>query len=116
MNCHATAPRSARRNDVNDDHEQLLQHRQELLLRSARLRQDFSTQVQALRRPLGIADQARDGLQWLARNPEWPLGVALLLMVMRPGRVLRWSGYAFQGYTLYRRAQRVMGQRASPLG
>ena len=101
---------------MNDVHQQLLQRREQLLLRSTQLRQDFSTQVQVLRRPLGYVDQARGGLNWLARHPEWPLGLALLLVLVRPGRVLRWSGYAFQGYTLYRRVQRVMGQRASPLG
>ena len=77
---------------------------------------DPPEQVQVLRRPLAYVDQAREGLNWLARHPEWPLGLALLLVLVRPGRVLRWSGYAFQGYTLYRRVQRVMGQRASPLG
>jgi hypothetical protein len=101
---------------VNEAQARLLQRREQLMLRSTRLRQDLSTQVQVLRRPLGVVDQARDGLHWLARHPEWPLGVALLLVLMRPGRVLRWSSYALQGYALYRRVQRVMGHRASPLG
>ena len=28
--------------------------------------------------------------------------------VLRPARTLRWAGYALQGYSLYRRAQRLM--------
>ncbi len=63
------------------------------------------------RTPLSLADRARAAVQWLARNPEWPLGAALLLIVLRPSRALRWSAYAWNGYTLYRRAQRVLGPR-----
>jgi hypothetical protein len=92
---------------------ELVQRRERLLLRSAQLRTDWSQQVQALRAPLGVADRARAGVQWLARNPEWPLGVALVVVLLRPGRALRWAGYAWQGYGVYRRAQRVFA-RVSP--
>jgi hypothetical protein len=43
---------------VNAAHEELLRRRERLLLRSAILRQDWSQQVQLLRAPLGVADQA----------------------------------------------------------
>ena len=69
----------------------------------------WSQQVQVLRRPLGVADKARSATQWLLQHPEWPLGVAALLIVLRPGRALRWASYAWQGYGLYRRVQRVLG-------
>lgn len=88
--------------------EDLARRRERLLVRSSLLREDWSRQVQGLRRPLGWVDQARDGANWLVRHPEWPLGAALVLLLLRPGRVLRWSGYALQGYGLYRRAQRLM--------
>ncbi len=92
--------------------EELLLRRERLRLRSRQLRQDWSSQVQVLRRPLSLADRARAAVQWLARNPEWPLGAALLLIVLRPGRTLRWSAFAWNGYNLYRRAQRVLGARS----
>ncbi len=91
--------------------EELLLRRERLRMRSGQLRQEWSLQVQVLRAPLGLADQARAAVQWLARNPEWPLGAVLLIVVLRPGRVLRWSGYAWQGFSLYRRVRRVLGTR-----
>lgn len=96
------------------DRAEVLRRRERLLLRSGQLRVEWAQQVQVLRAPLGVADQARSAAQWLMQHPEWPLGVAALLIVLRPGRALRWAGYAWQGYGLVRRVQRVM-QRA-PLG
>jgi hypothetical protein len=90
------------------DRAEVLLRRERLLLRSGQLRQDWAQQVQVLRKPLGLADQARAGAQWLMQHPEWPIGVATLLIVLRPGRALRWASYAWQGYGLYRRAQGVM--------
>ena len=50
---------------MHQTHAELLQRRERLLLRSGELRQAWSQQVQVLRRPLGLADRARDGVQWL---------------------------------------------------
>lgn len=94
--------------------EALLLRRQQLQLRSGSLRDDWSMQVQALRAPLGVADQARAATQWLLRHPEWPLGAALLIVVLRPSRALRWASYAWQGYGAYRRVQRLMGGERRP--
>jgi hypothetical protein len=81
--------------------------REELLLRRQ--------QVQVLRAPLGLADQARAAVQWLARNPEWPLGVALVIVLLRPRRALRWASYAWQGFSAYRRVQRLMARERPPM-
>lgn len=99
---------------MNAAHEELLRSRERLLLRSATLRRDWSQQVQVLRAPLGVADQARAATRWLVQHPEWPLGAALLLLLLRPGRVLRWASYAWQGYGVYRRVQRVMARSVPP--
>ncbi len=98
---------------MNAAREELQRRRERLLLRSQMLRQDWSQQVQVLRAPLGVADRARAATQWLVRHPEWPLGAALLLVLLRPGRVLRWTSYALQGYGVYRRVQRVMAHPLS---
>jgi len=79
-------------------------------MRSGQLRADLSLQVQGLRKPLGLADQARSALQWLARNPEWPLGAVVVLVLLRPSRALRWASYAWNGYGAYRRVQRLMSK------
>ncbi|HMO46453.1 MAG TPA: YqjK family protein [Rubrivivax sp.] len=94
----------------DDTREELLRRRERLLLRSSLLRDDWSRQVQALRAPLGVADQARAGAQWLLQHPEWPIGAALVVLVLRPGRTLRWVSLALQGYGVYRRVQRLMAK------
>ena len=91
--------------------EDLLRRRERLLMRSSQLRVDMSWHVQGLRKPLERADQARDAVQWLARHPEWPLGVAVVIVLLRPRRALNWAGFAWQGYNVYRRVQRLMGDR-----
>jgi hypothetical protein len=88
--------------------DELTRRRERLLLRSADLRQQWAQQAQVVRSPLGVADRVRSGTRWLMQHPEWPIGVALLLVLLRPGRVLLWAGYAVQGYGLYRRAQRLL--------
>lgn len=99
---------------MNAAREELLRRRERLQLRSGELRHEWAQQVQVLRTPLGLADRARDGVHWLVRHPEWPLGAALLVIVLRPGRALRWASYGLQGYALYRRAQRVIGRSRPP--
>lgn len=90
------------------DRDEVLRRRERLLLRSSQLRMDWAQQVQVLRTPLGVADKARSATRWLMQYPEWPLGAAALLIVLRPVRALRWASYAWQGYGLYRRVQRVL--------
>ena len=91
--------------------DELLRRREDLLLRSGRLRQEWSQQVQALRAPLGVADRAREAVRWLAGHPEWPVGVLVVIVLLRPARALRWSAYAWQGWSAYQRVQRVLGRR-----
>jgi hypothetical protein len=95
---------------VNTALDELLRRRESLMLRSATLRQDWAMQVQDLRKPLGLADKAREATQWLVRHPQWPIGAALLIVLLRPGRALRWASYGWQGYGVYRRVQRVMAR------
>mgnify|MGYP001766764420 CR=1 FL=1 len=92
------------------DRDEVLRRRERLRLRSGLLRQEWAQQVQVLRKPLGLADQVREGANWLLQHPEWPIGVGALLIVLRPGRALRWASYAWQGYGVYRRVQRVLGR------
>jgi hypothetical protein len=94
--------------------DELLQRRERLLLRSAGLRQEWGLHAEALRAPLGVADRVRSATVWLVQNPEWPLGAAVLIVLLRPRRVLRWASYAWQGYGVYRRVQRVLRVTSPP--
>lgn len=89
----------------NDD---LILRQQLLLIRSAELRIEFANQVQIIKRPLGMADQARAGLQWLRRNPEWPLGVLFLVVVLRPQAVFRWGGRLWWAWNAYRKTRNLL--------
>ena len=61
-----------------------------------------------------LADRVRDGVHWLVEHPQWPLSAALILVVLRPRRALRWATFAWQGYSLYRRVQRGLPRPRSP--
>ena len=90
--------------------DDLMRRRERLLLRSAQLRAEWAMQVEVLRAPLGVADQARAATRWLVQHPEWPLGAALLVVLLRPARALRWASYAWQGYGMVRRVQRLLNK------
>ena len=88
-------------------HDELMRRRGELIARSQRLRADWGQQAQALRAPLGLADSARAGLQWLLRHPEWPIGAIVVVVLVRPRRVLSLASSLWWGFSVYRRVRRV---------
>lgn len=82
--------------------------RQHLLqARSNLLRQRLTDDVQVLRPPLALADQVRQGWQWLRSHPEVLAGGALLLALLRPRRAWRLASRAWAGWQLWRRVQRL---------
>ncbi len=96
--------------------EELLLRRAQIQQRSAQARAEWAQQAHVLRRPLDLVDRARSAAQWLLQHPEWPIGALLVMVVLRPGRTLRWAGYAWQGWGLYRRVQRLVSGPSRPLG
>jgi hypothetical protein len=79
--------------------------RRRLLVRSAELRITIAGQSEVLKAPLALADQARAGLRWLYRHPEWPVGALVVLAVVRPQRTLRWVGRLWWAWASLRRVQ-----------
>lgn len=67
------------------------QRRQRLLQRSEDLRCALARQSQVLKAPLAVADRAVFCIQWLYRNPQWPIGALAMFAVLRPQRALRWA-------------------------
>jgi hypothetical protein len=82
--------------------------REGLRMRSAELRLTIADHSRVLEPPLAFADQARAGMHWLHAHPEWPLGTLALLLVLRPRRMLRWTGRLWWGWRLWRRGQRTL--------
>jgi hypothetical protein len=89
---------------LSDERELLVLQRQlALLARSDELRASLKLQVAALRPALNWAERAREGWLWLRAHPEWPLGAALVLVVLRPRRSLRWGLRLWSGWRLWQR-------------
>lgn len=85
--------------------DELLARQQSLLIRSGELRVSLAYQIQFLKTPLAVADQARQGVQWLQQNPKIPLGILLASAVFKPRRVFRLARKALWAYGLFRRAK-----------
>lgn len=96
------------RHQINMNNDELVVRQQRLLMRSTQLRLALADQAQVFKRPLAVADQARSSLQWLNRNPQWPLAALLVLVVLRPGRALLWGGRLWWAWTTFKRARKWM--------
>lgn len=83
----------------------LAARKQRLLIRSALLRQTLGDQAQVLKRPLALIDQVQTRLQWLARNPKWPVAALMVLLILRPRRTLVWSGRIWRLWKLFKRSK-----------
>jgi hypothetical protein len=90
---------------MSDRYRELELERERLLARSAQLRIELGTQSSVLRTPLTMVDKVRAGAHWLRHHPEWPLGALVVLVLLRPGRVVRWSARLLWGWQLWRRAR-----------
>lgn len=100
---------------MNPDELQLRQQR--LLIRSAELRLQLRGDLQRLQRPAAWADQAMSGWNWLSRHPQWPAGALALLVILKPRRVLSWTGklwWVWKSARLLRRWRAVLMAPASP--
>ncbi len=84
----------------------LVLRQQRLRIRSAQLRQTLTGQAVALQRPLALIDQVRSGLQWLYRNPQWPLGAVLVLVLVRPRRAMVWGARLWWGWKTFTQTKR----------
>lgn len=87
-----------------------------LLARSEQLRDSVARDAQVLRRPLDLVDQARAGWRWLRAHPPWAMGAAaLVVLVLRPRRVWRWSARLFWGWRTWRRVRPALRVAAALL-
>ena len=86
-------------------HDEIIRQQKRLQMRSAELRIKLANQAQVFKYPLSIADQVRSGLQWLYRNPLWPLAGSFILLALRPQRVLLWSGRLWSAWKAFKLVQ-----------
>ena len=81
----------------------LILHQQHLLRRSSNLRADLAVQGQVLKKPLSQVEQIKDGWGWLRSHPQWPMGAAVVLLLVRPRKTLVWGGRLWWGWQTYKR-------------
>jgi len=93
-------------------HDELVLRQQRLLVRSAQLRLVLSNQAQVLQRPFALADQAQSGLQWLYRNPQWPLGALVLVVLVRPRRAIVWGGRLWWAWKTFKQTQKWLTKQS----
>jgi hypothetical protein len=91
-------------------HTDLLARQQRLLARSELLRESLANQSHVIQRPLALADQVRDGMQWLYGHPQWPIAAVTVLIVLKPSRVLTWGGRIWWGWTSFKKAQKLLNR------
>jgi len=70
----------------------LTERRERLVNRAAAQRVALAQNIEPWRIPLALADQGLTALRYIKRNPEWIVGVVVLLAALRPGRVGKWLG------------------------
>ena len=83
--------------------EQLLLRQQQLIDRSAQLRSDIADQSDLFIKPLALADQVREGVHWLCKNPAWPVGVGLLVLVLKPQKTILWGSRLWWAWNQFKR-------------
>ena len=85
--------------------DELFLRQQRLLARSSELRIQLQSTAQVFKKPLSAVDRTQAALQWLYRNPQWPLGSLLVLAILRPRRSIIWANRAWRAWKLYTRAK-----------
>jgi hypothetical protein len=87
------------------NNDELILRQQRLLMRSSELRTNLADQAQVFKRPLSLIDQVRARLQWLYRNPQWPVGALLAVAVLRPRRAIIWSSRLWWAWNSVKRVE-----------
>lgn len=90
---------------MNERERALMQRQSALLQRSAVLRERWADDAAGFAPAFGTADLALDGWRWLHAHPQWPGGLLLLALVVRPRRLWRWGWRAAWVWRLWRRAR-----------
>jgi hypothetical protein len=86
----------------------LARRQQRLIFRSAELRHRWAGAATPFRVPLATADRVVDAGRWVQAHPEALLAGAVVLVLLRPRRALRWGFRLWSGWRLWQRVQRML--------
>lgn len=90
--------------------DDVLRRRAVLQARSRIERSRIATQAAGWLRPVGIADRASAVVRRLVSRPVWALVMAAALLLVKPRRVLSWSGPLLAAWRLWRGLKGGMGR------
>lgn len=74
--------------------------RERIIAQAASQRGTLAQNVEPWRMPLALADQGITALRYLKRHPGGIVGVAVLLVALRPGRIATWLGRGLVSWQL----------------
>lgn len=70
----------------------LAERRERLVNESAQQRLTLAQNIEPWRLPLTLADRGITALHYIKHHPEWMVGGVVLLLALRPHRVMKWLG------------------------
>lgn len=82
--------------------DDVIRRRAVLQARSRIERARIATQIASLMRPVGMADRASAIVRRLVSRPVWVLVMAAATLLVKPRRVLSWSGPLLAAWRLWR--------------
>ncbi len=95
---------------MNSHLDNVLRRRAVLQARSRIERGRIARQAQALLRPVGIADRASAIVRRLVSRPVWVLVMAAATLLVKPRRVMAWSGPLLAAWRIWRGVKGAMGR------
>ena len=87
-------------------HVELALKKQRLQFESAALRRQLRADIAGIAPVFRAGDAMMSGLLWLRGHGEWVVGIAAVLAVTRPRRLLRWARRGFMAWQAWRRLGR----------
>ena len=92
---------------MNEKLIRLAERRERLVAQAAAQRMTLAQNIEPWRNPLARADQGLAALRYIKNHPAWIVGGAILLAVLRPGRVGKWLG---RGWVTWQMIHKLRGR------
>ena len=89
--------------------------KQRLQIAGADLRSDFAHHATGLMPAFVGADIAVVGAQWIRRNKEIVVAVAVALLIIQPGSIIGWARRGFVMWRLWRDFRDFLDRRLPPI-
>ncbi len=99
---------------MNDKTLELALRKQALQFRIQTQREQWATTLETVDGALDKVSRLRGGIEWLRENAPIVSAVALVLLIARPRRTLRWARRLVLGWQIYRKLRIQLAIIAPP--